>query len=565
MASDNKEMDNKEIIKLIEKYALQNAVKYESTPKPDAVIKKLLGEHKNLRPMAKEIMPLIRKELEKISDMSDKERLDRLKSIAPELIGELSERKEPERGLPDLKVQRKVVMRFSPNPNGPPTLGSVRGIIINSEYAKKYNGKFILRFDDTDPQTKKPMLEAYDWYIEGCRWLDTVPDEVIIASDRIDIYYQYAEKLIDIKKAYVCFCSAEEFKEYKDSKKPCPHRNSDPNENLKLWKEMLDGVYGEKEAVLRVKTDISHPNPALRDWVAFRIVKADHPRTGDKYCVWPMLDFESGLEDHLLGVTHIIRGKDLRDSGGRQKFLYDYFGWVYPETIHWGRIKIHGFGKFSTSYLKKEIELGNYSGWDDPRLPTLCALKRRGIQPQAIRNFMLNLGVLETDINLSLETLFSENKKIVDPIANRYFFVWDPVKIEIEGGPKFANPPVHPNKKDRRKIKIGSELYLCKKDISNLEPNDRLRLKDLYNIEIINTDPLKAKFAGDNIKKEKIIHWVPTDGINVKVITPEAEIDGIGEPLIKKEIDRVVQFERFGFVRIDSAIGDKVIAYFAHR
>ena len=369
--------NNKDINKLIEKYALQNAVKYGSTPKPDAVIKKLLGEHKDLRPMAKELMPLIKKELEKINEMGPKERQESLKIIAPELIEELAEKKEPERGLPDLEVTGKVVMRFSPNPNGPPTLGSVRGIIINSEYAKRYDGKFILRFDDTDPQTKKPMLEAYDWYLKDCEWLDAVPDKVIIASDRIDIYYEYAEKLIKLQKAYVCFCSAEEFKANKDSKKPCPHREQDLDKNLKLWKEMLDGVYGEKEAVLRVKTDISHPNPALRDWVAFRIVKATHPRTGDKYLVWPMLDFESGLEDHLLGVTHIIRGKDLRDSGGRQRFLYDHFDWVYPETIHWGRIKIHEFGKFSTSSLKREIESGKYSGWDDPRLPTLSALKKK--------------------------------------------------------------------------------------------------------------------------------------------------------------------------------------------
>lgn len=557
--------NNKDINKLIEKYALQNAVKYGSTPKPDAVIKKLLGEHKDLRPMAKELMPLIKKELEKINEMGPKERQESLKIIAPELIEELAEKKEPERGLPDLEVTGKVVMRFSPNPNGPPTLGSVRGIIINSEYAKRYDGKFILRFDDTDPQTKKPMLEAYDWYLKDCEWLDAVPDKVIIASDRIDIYYEYAEKLIKLQKAYVCFCSAEEFKANKDSKKPCPHREQDLDKNLKLWKEMLDGVYGEKEAVLRVKTDISHPNPALRDWVAFRIVKATHPRTGDKYLVWPMLDFESGLEDHLLGVTHIIRGKDLRDSGGRQRFLYDHFDWVYPETIHWGRIKIHEFGKFSTSSLKREIESGKYSGWDDPRLPTLSALKKRGIQPQAISNFMISLGVLETDIKLSLETLFSENKKIVDPVSNRYFFVWDPVEIEIEGGPKVANPPVHPNKEEKRKIKIGSKLYLCKKDISNLKINDKIRLKDLFNIKITNINPLKAKFAGNKIEKEKIIHWVPKEGLKVKVITPDGEVDGIGEPLIEKEVDEVVQFERFGFVRIDSITDGTIISYFSHK
>ncbi|MDY6964355.1 MAG: glutamate--tRNA ligase [Halobacteriota archaeon] len=550
---------------LIERYALQNAVKYGSTPKVDAVIKKLLGEHKDLRPRAKEIIPIVREELGKIEDMSASECADRLKAIAPELLEELSEAKEQKKGLPDLKVDGDVVMRFAPNPNGPPTLGSVRGIIINSEYAKRYDGKFIIRFDDTDPQTKRPLIEAYEWYLEDCEWLDAKPDEVVIASDRIDLYYEYARTLIDMGKAYVCFCSGEEFKSYKNSAKACPHRNYVPDENLKQWDEMLAGGYEEKEAVLRIKTDIENPNPALRDWVAFRIVKATHPRTDDRYIVWPMLDFESAIEDHILSVTHIIRGKDLRDSERRQRFLYDHLDWEYPKTIHWGRIKIHEFGKFSTSSLREGIEKGEYTGWDDPKLPTLRALKRRGIQPLAIRNFMISFGVGETDISLSLETLHAENKKVVDPIANRYFFVWDPVAVVIEGGRTVAYPPVHPSKKERREIKLGSELLICKKDASTLSSGDRVRLKDLYNIEITSPSPMKAKFISDEPGKEKIIHWVPSDGIKVRVISSDGDMSGIGEPLIRKEVGNVVQFERFGFVRIDSVTEDGVVAYFAHR
>ncbi|MDY6865170.1 MAG: glutamate--tRNA ligase [Halobacteriota archaeon] len=552
---------------LIEKYALQNAVKYDSTPQVDAVIKKLLGEHKELRPIAKEIIPLIREALERIEGMSSDECEDRLREIAPELISELSEKKEPDKGLPDLKIEgdEKVVMRFAPNPNGPATLGSVRGIIINSEYAKRYNGKFIIRFDDTDPQTKRPMIEAYEWYLEDCDWLDAKPDEVVIASDRIESYYEYAKRLIEMGEAYVCFCSGEEFKSYKDSANECPHRSSDPSENMKHWEDMLEGNYEEKEAVLRIKTDMKNPNPALRDWVAFRIVKASHPRTWERYIVWPMLDFESALEDHILGVTHIIRGKDLRDSERRQRFLYDHLGWTYPKTIHWGRVKIHEFGKFSTSSLKKGIEEGIYTGWDDPRLPTLRALKRRGIRPEAVRNFMTSLGVGETDISLSLETLHAENRKIVDPIANRYFFVWDPVKIEIEGGPRVSRPPIHPEKEERREIRIGSELYLCQKDISNLAVGDKIRLKDLFNVEITTINPLKAVFAGEKLEKIKIVHWVPSDYIKIRVISSKDDIDGLGEPLIQNELGNIVQFERFGFVTVDSILSDRMIVYFAHK
>jgi len=552
---------------LIDKYALQNAVKYGSTPQVDAVIKKLLGEHKELRPRAKEMIPLIREALEIIEEMSSKECEDHLKKIAPELIEDLGKRKEPQRGLPELKVEGidKVVMRFAPNPNGPATLGSVRGIIINSEYAKRYNGKFIIRFDDTDPQTKRPMIEAYEWYLDDCDWLNARPDEVVIASDRIETYYEYAKKLIEMSEAYVCFCSGEEFKSYKDSANDCPHRCSEPSENLKQWADMLEGRYEEKEAVLRIKTDMKNPNPALRDWVAFRIVKTSHPRTWERYIIWPMLDFESALEDHILGVTHIIRGKDLRDSERRQRFLYDHLGWTYPETIHWGRVKIHEFGKFSTSMLKKGIEEGTYTGWDDPRLPTLRALKRRGIRPEAVRNFMTSLGVGETDISLSLETLHAENKKLVDPKANRYFFVWDPVKIEIEGGPRVTHPPIHPGKEERREIKIGPELYLCKSDLSDISIKDRIRLKDLFNIEITSIEPLKAVFVGVELEKIKIIHWVPSDGITIRVLSSDGVIDGLGEPLIQNELGNVVQFERFGFVMVDSIVNDRTIVYFTHR
>ena len=252
----------------------------------------------------------------------------------------------------------KVVMRFAPNPNGPATLGSARGMVVNSEYVKMYKGKFILRFDDTDPDIKRPMLEAYEWYLDDFRWLGVVPDQVIYASDHFPLYYDYARKLIEMGKAYVCFCKGEYFKELKDAKKACPHRGVSPEENLRHWEKMLAGEYEDQQAVLRIKTDIEHKDPALRDWGAFRIRKMAHPRSviGNKYCVWPLLDFAGAIEDHELGMTHIIRGKDLMDSEKRQSYIYKYFGWKYPRTTHWGRVKIYEFGKFSTSSLRKAIE-----------------------------------------------------------------------------------------------------------------------------------------------------------------------------------------------------------------
>src|SRR3972149_6214985 len=561
-----------EINLVIKKYALQNAVKYNKTPQAGAVIGKVMS-NPEFRSRAREITVLVGEVLVEIEKMTPESRQEELKKLAPELLEELKEKKEPDKGLPPLEMNGPLVMRFAPNPNGPPTLGSARGIVVNSEYTKKYKGKLIIRFDDTDPATKRPMLEAYDWYLDDCVWLGAKPDEVVIASDRIPKYYEVAEQLIRREGAYVCFCEQEEFKALKDTKKACPHREQSVEKNLGFWKAMLSGCHKEQEAVLRIKTDIAHKDPAIRDWVAFRIITTPHPRpeVGYKYYVWPLLDFEGAVEDHLLGATLSIRGKDLTDSETRQRYVYKYMDWKYPETMHWGRVQIHEFGKLSTSGIKKARADGTYTGWDDPRLPTIRAIKRRGIRPEALRKFMIDLGLGETDISLSLDTLYAENRKIIDPIANRYFFVWNPVELEVEGAqPKIAKAPLHPSRGGGRERPAGTTVLVCRNDVDTLKAGEKLRLKDLYNIRITSIAPLKAEFIGTDmalVKKEKarVIHWVPLEGLKVKVLSPDGEYTGIGERGMEKELDKVVQFERFGFVRIDSVSGDEVVAYFTHK
>ncbi|MEA2045519.1 MAG: glutamate--tRNA ligase, partial [Euryarchaeota archaeon] len=483
-----------DVRELIEKYALQNAVKYRAAPQRGAVMGKLMGEHPELRSRAKEISSLVGAALAEVERTGPDDWERRLEAIAPELLAELSEKKVPVKGLPPLEgAEKEVVMRFAPNPNGPPTLGSARGIIINSEYVKMYGGRLILRFDDTDPVNKRPMQEAYDWYLEDCRWLDAVPDEVVIASERLPMYYKIAEELIRMGAAYVCRCDQATFKRYKDASLACPHRDRDPEESLDLWDGMKGGALRPGDAVLRIKTDITHKDPALRDWAAFRIVTADHPRVGDRYRVWPLLDFESGVEDHLLGITHIIRGKDLMDSEKRQLYLYRHLGWEYPSTVHWGRIKIHQFGSFSTSALKKKIVAGEYKGWDDPRLPTVKALRRRGILAEALRKFMIDLGVSETDISISMDSVYAENRKLVDPQARRRFFVKDPVPVEIEGEvPLVVQVPFHPTgDMGRRLIPAGNTVLVSGADLAEMGVGDGLRLKDLCNLEILALDPAR--------------------------------------------------------------------------
>jgi glutamyl-tRNA synthetase len=327
---------------------------------------------------------------------------------------------------------------------------------------------------------------------------------------------------------------------------------------------MLGEFYEEKEAVLRIKTDMTLGDSALRDWVAFRILKSAHPRVGDRYGVWPTLDFESAIEDHLLQVTHIIRGKDLMKSEKKQKFLYTHFGWEYPETILWGKLKVYELGKFSTSQLRREIEMGKYDGWDDPRLPTIKALRRRGFESEAIRKFFIAMGISKTDIAMSMKNLYAENRKIVDEKASRYFFVRNPEEMRLKG---FASTVVkalkHPSRRDYREIKVGNAIYISGDDFLPMKVRQKIRLKYLCNVEIESVEPLVAKVTSEEVKKP-IIHWAPLDGIKVKVKKPDGEDIGIGEPLIASELENVVQFERYGFVRIDSVVEKEVEAYFTH-
>jgi glutamyl-tRNA synthetase len=555
-----------ETVAKIRKSALQNAVRYEKPPKVDAVLKNILGEHPELRKDAKDVSVLVKEEIKRIESMSKAERIEELAKIAPELVAEPKEKAKHEIGLPELPLAEgeEVVMRFAPNPNGAATLGSVRGIIVNSEYAKRYNGKFILRFDDTDPVVKRPLLEAYDWYLEDCAWLDAEPDEVVVASDRIDLYYKYAEELLKKNAAYVCFCTSDAFKVYKERKEPCPHRAGSVIENMGSWEKMLTGAYEEKEAVLRIKTDMASKDPALRDWVAFRVLKRGHPRVGRRYVVWPTLDFESAIEDHLLGITHIIRGKDLLKSGLRQQFLYHHLGWRYPRTMLWGKIKMQEFGKFSTSELRKGIESGEYEGWDDPQLPTLKALRRRGFRSEAIRKFFISIGVTQTDIAVSMKNLYAENRKAVDALASRYFFVRNPKEMRLRNSDSFvAKALKHPSRADYREIRTGDTVHISGDDFARIRAGQKIRLKYLCTVEIEAVKPLVAKVIGAE-PKVPVIQWAPTPNIKVRVKRPEGIDEGVGEPLIASEFGNVVQFERYGFVMIDSVSETEVVAYFTH-
>ncbi|MDY6780211.1 MAG: glutamate--tRNA ligase family protein, partial [Halobacteria archaeon] len=258
------EKDEDEVRELVEKYALQNAVDHGEDAEVGAVMGKLMGEHPELRDDADEVSEVAPEVVASVNRLGHEERSRRLEEIAPELVEELRRDDGGEDdSLADLPGAEEgdVVMRFAPNPNGPPTLGSARGIVVNSEYVDRYDGELVLRFDDTDPVNKPPLPDAYDWYVEDAEWLGADFDEVVRASDRLDVYYDHARRLIEEGGAYVCECSQDEFQELKKEGEACEHRSSSVDENTEKWEDMLDGDYAEGEAVLRVRTEIDHKNP----------------------------------------------------------------------------------------------------------------------------------------------------------------------------------------------------------------------------------------------------------------------------------------------------------------
>jgi glutamyl-tRNA synthetase len=565
------------------KYALINAYQHGGKANPKAVIGKVLGENPELRPRAREIIPLVNKVVEKVNSLSREEQEKKLWEIYPEFFREKGEKREEKKGLPPLPKAEKgnVVTRFAPNPDGVFHLGNARAAILSHEYARLYGGKFILRFDDTDPKVKRPEPKFYEWILEDLEWLDMKPDEIHIASDRLELYYSYAEKLIKMGKAYVCTCPPEKFRELRDKGIPCPHREEPVEVQLERWRKMLNGEYKEGEAVVRIKTDLKHPTPAIRDWPALRIIdNPNHPRTGNKYRVWPLYNFASAIDDHELGVTHIFRGQEHAENETRQRYLYEYLGWEYPVAIHHGRLSIEGV-VLSKSKTRKGIEEGKYLGWDDPRLGTIRALRRRGIRPEAIKELIIEVGIKTSDTTVSWDNLAAINRKLIEPIANRYFFVADPVPMYIEGATKEfrAEIPLHPDHPERgtRKLKFepGKPVYVSKEDMDLFKPGNFVRLKDLFNVEILKAseDGIKARFQGVEyeIAKEnrwRMVHWV-TEGKPCEVLVPEGEELLVRRGLLESDadvkVDDVVQFERFGFVRIDAVKPERIVAIFAHK
>jgi len=554
---------------VIKAHALVNAVKYNGRANQGAVLAGLFAEGLE-KGEIKDHLPDIKEVLAEVNEMSLEAQQEALKKAK-----HMASKREIREGLPILENAHKghVVLRFAPFPSGPLHIGNARQLILNSEYAKMYDGKIILVMDDTIGSEAKPIEpKAYDLIEEGIKWLGVKHSKKIVyKSDRLDVYYSYAEEMIKKGYMYVCDCETEKMRENKAAGIDCSCRHLSEEENFARWKKMFRAKEGS--SCVRLKTSMADPDPAFRDRVMFRISERKHPRTHHKYRVYPLLDFSWAIDDHLLGVTHIIRGKDLMMETRVEKFIWDIFGWKYPEIKHTGFLAVEGI-KLSKSKGAKEVKSGEFIGWNDPRTWSLQSLRDRGISPKAIEEFIVGQGVRKSDSTVPVDVLYTINKRIIED-SSRYFFVPNPIKIKINGAPNLvARIPLHPNsKKGIRRYKTGQTFYIPKDDLELMENND-YRLMHLLNFkasQILKAKPREFSFLSadpDDKLDVKYIQWLPgeCDCLKVEVVMPDGStVKGYGEDKLSglKE-GSVIQFERFGFVKLNKIEKNKLVFFFAH-
>jgi glutamyl-tRNA synthetase len=541
---------------VLEAYVLDNAISHKGKSAVGPVLNALFIEGLKKEDI-KEAIPMIQNVVNTINAWTLEQQ-----QVKYEELKELKSEREVKEGLPELPDSdkiKKVVMRFAPYPSGPIHIGNTRQLILNDEYVKKYGGKMILFMDDTIGSDKKYIEpEAYKLIPESVKWLGVDYDKKILyKSDRLEIYYKYAEELLKKGYMYVCSCSQEDFMELKKNQQECSCRHLPIEEQLQRWKLMFKSNPGEY--VVRLKTSMQDKDPAFRDRVMFRISNREHPKVKKKYSIWPSLEFSWAIDDHLIGSTHIIRGMDLIMESRVESFIWDIFGWEKPMLIHTGFFQIEGV-KISKSKGADEVRSGQYLGWNDPRLWSLQSLKDRGIQPEAIREFCKGMGLRKNNATIAVDVLYDINKKILEAKPTpRYFFVSDPIKIRVKVAPRIkAKIPLHPEKDiGERSYTTEQQFYISNNDYVNFTPGI-YRFMHLFNFDVSEVKysrELEYRFHSEEVDKNlkpKYLQWVSADNDywRVDVVMPDGSVvSGIGEEALGElKKGKIIQFERFGFV-----------------
>jgi glutaminyl-tRNA synthetase len=442
------------------------------------------------------------------------------------------------------KFDGRVHTRFPPEPNGYLHIGHAKSIVLNFGIAQDFSGLCNLRFDDTNPS--KEDIEYVDSIIADVHWLGYDWDErLFYASDYFDQLYHHAAQLIEMGKAYVDDLNQEEIREYRgtltEKGKDSPYRNRTIVENLELFERMRLGDFDEGTRVLRLKIDMQSPNLNLRDPVIYRIKKASHHRTGDKWCIYPMYDYTHCISDSIEGITHSICTLEFEDHRPLYDWVLDALDIYHPQQIEFARLNL-SYTIMSKRRLLELVSGGYVSGWDDPRMPTISGLRRRGVTPQAIRNFCDRIGVAKNDSIIDIALLEHCIREDQNKRAQRVMAVLQPLKVVIDNYPESqvemmecVNNPEDPDA-GTRQVPFSRELYIEQDDFREkpppkyhrLSPGKEVRLRYAYFIKCVEVvkdphtgevteihctyDPqTKGGFAADGRKVKATIHWVSAE------------------------------------------------------
>ncbi len=552
----------------ITKYALQNAVRYKGKANIGAVIGKVFAEMPELKEKAHEISKEAVKIISEVNKLGFEKQEKKLQELAPELLEKKEKEEKDMFAFLNIREGQRIITAFPPEPSKYPHIGHAKAILVNYELAKRYNGIFVLRFEDTNPELAQK--EFYEIHMDNYQWLGIKPDKTDYASDHMKEMYQYAEKLIKESHAYVCSCRQEIIKENRKNGIECEHRYQQPGKNLELWKDIFKAKAGKY--VLRLKGHMQSPNTTLRDTVIFRLIDDAHPRQKKKYRIWPTYDFENAIMDGIEGVTHRLRSKEFELRNELQRLIQTMAGFRETHIYEFARFNLEGV-ESSGRIIREKVQKKQLIGWDDPSLTTLVALRRRGFLPEAIKEFVLSTGLTKNESVLTWDDLIVHNRRHLDAKCNRYFFIENPKEIKIENAPEqAAELKLHPEFEDRgtRKFRTKDRFYVTGKDLKEVKEGKLIRLMDCLNFK-----KARGKFVFDSkdyekYKKsgDKIIHWLPVqkDLVKVEVLMPDKKVaKGLAEPMVKNlKLGEIVQFQRFGFCKLDSKEKDKLKFWYTH-
>ena len=556
--------------KEIRKIALQNAVEHDGKTKDKIVLSKSLRTIPELRNNVKEVIPKIASIVSQVNGMSIEEQKTEIQNNFPEILDVKENVKKERVGLPPLEgaEQGKVVTRFTPAPNGYPHIGHAKAAIISEEYAKMYGGKLVLRYDDTNPEDTR--LEYWAAIKVGLDWLGIEFDEIKNTSDDIGLLYDKCVEMIKKNYAYGCTCKRDTISKNRKEMVSCECSMGDVKQNEERWERMFK-KYKPGEAVVRFRGDMESKNTVMRDPVLFRINDARHARLAEEHRVWPSYDIAVAVEDSTDGITHALRSKEYELRNELYHAILDALDMRHPKMLEFSRLEFKGM-PVSKRILRPLIDEGKVSSYDDPRLPTLAALERRGITPEAIRKFTLSLSLTKADTLAPFDSLEAFNRKIVDENSIRLFMVKDPKTLTIRNLPNSTvELPNHPsNKMGTRKVTVEDSVFLSSDDVKSLKIGDQLRLMGLGNVKITSVNSeITGEFTGDerdvNFMK---LQWVSQKNAHeLKILIPQRLFvdDKFNEESLEKinvyvephylelKNGEEIQFVRFGYCRKDSS------------